>query len=45
MQAAGGVSTQGSEPSSYHGSVHIQSADQNLPSCGRNPLDAGWERT
>ena len=43
-QAAGGVSMQGSEPF-FLSRQRTQSGDQNLPSCGRNPLDAGWEKT
>ena len=43
-QAAGGVSIQGSEPF-FLSRQRAQSDDQTLPSCGRNPLDAGWEKT
>ena len=42
--AAGGVSTKGSEPF-FLLRQRAQSDDQTLPSCGRNLLDAGWEKT
>ena len=44
-QEAGGVSIQGSDPLSYGDNTHKQSDDQTLPSCGRSPLEAGWEKT
>ena len=35
----------GLSPFSYRDNAHKQSGGQNLPSCGRSPLDAGWEKT